>query len=103
VPAGRLDPGESLEEGLARELVEEVGIEAQVVRELGTVTRNHGEEVGTYETHYFHLETGDPREAWEHEVSGTGDDAGLVFSCRFVPRTPAPQLAGNQGEFLHLL
>jgi ADP-ribose pyrophosphatase YjhB (NUDIX family) len=103
VPAGRLDPGELLEEGLARELAEEVGIEAQVVRELGTATRDHGEEVGTYETHYFHVETDDPREAWEHEVSGAGDDAGLVFSCHFVTRTPAPQLAGNQGEFLHLL
>jgi 8-oxo-dGTP pyrophosphatase MutT (NUDIX family) len=42
VPAGRLDLGELLEEGLARELVEEVGIEAQVVRKLGTVTRDHG-------------------------------------------------------------
>jgi hypothetical protein len=36
-------------------------------------------------------------------VHGEGDDAGLVFACRFVPRTPPPALAGNQGEFLHLL
>jgi 8-oxo-dGTP pyrophosphatase MutT (NUDIX family) len=103
VPAGRLDPGESLEQGLARELDEEAGIGARVVRELGQVTRNHGEPIGTYETHYFQLETDEPRDSWEHEVHGEGDDAGLVFVYRFVPLTPQPQLAGNQGEFLHLL
>jgi ADP-ribose pyrophosphatase YjhB (NUDIX family) len=103
VPAGRLDPGESLEEALARELDEEVGIDARVVRELAHVTRDHGEEVGTYESHYFHLVTDESRATWEQVVRGEGDDAGLVFLCRFVPRTPLPELAGNQGEFLHLL
>lgn len=103
VPAGRLDPGESLEEGLARELNEEAGIGAHVVRELGNVTRDHGQEVGTYESHYFQLETDEPRDSWEHVVHGDGDDAGLVFLYRFVPLEPQPQLAGNQGEFLHLL
>jgi 8-oxo-dGTP pyrophosphatase MutT (NUDIX family) len=103
VPAGRLDPGESLEQGLARELDEEAGIRARLVRELGQVTRDHGEEVGTYETHYFQLETDEPRDSWEHVVHGNGDDAGLVFAYRFVPLTPPPLLAGNQGEFLHLL
>jgi ADP-ribose pyrophosphatase YjhB (NUDIX family) len=35
VPAGRLDPGESLEEGLLRELHEESGLErVRIVREL---------------------------------------------------------------------
>jgi ADP-ribose pyrophosphatase YjhB (NUDIX family) len=103
VPAGRIDPGESLEQGVARELDEEVGIEARVVRDIAQVTRDHGEAVGTYESHYFHLVADEPRDTWEHLVQGDGDDAGLVFVCRFVPRTPPPELAGNQGEFLHLL
>jgi 8-oxo-dGTP pyrophosphatase MutT (NUDIX family) len=102
VPAGRLDPGESLEEGLARELDEEVGVRARVVRELAHVTRRQGDGL-VYESHYFHLETDDPRDAWEHVVHGNGDDAGLVFLCRFVPLDPRPELAGRQGEFLHLL
>ncbi len=102
VPAGRLDAGESLEAGLARELDEEVGIRARVVRELGHVTRRQGDGK-VYESHYFQLESDDPRDAWEHVVRGNGDDAGLVFQCRFVPLEPAPQLAGRQGEFLHRL
>jgi ADP-ribose pyrophosphatase YjhB (NUDIX family) len=103
VPAGRLEPGESLEDGLARELDEEVGVSAEVVRELGQVTRDHGEAIGTYETHYFHLSTDDPRDSWEHVVHGEGEDAGFIFLCRFVPRVPPPTLAGNQGEFLDQL
>jgi ADP-ribose pyrophosphatase YjhB (NUDIX family) len=102
VPAGRLDPGEALEEGLARELDEEVGVHARVLRELAHVTRGQGDG-RVYESHYFHLETDDPRDAWEHVVRGDGDDAGLLFLCRFVPLAPLPELAGRQGEFLHLL
>jgi ADP-ribose pyrophosphatase YjhB (NUDIX family) len=102
VPAGRLDPGESLEDGLARELDEEVGVRARVLRELAHVTRRQGDG-RVYETHYFHVETDDPRNAWDHVVHGNGDDAGLVFVCRFVPLDPLPELAGRQGEFLHLL
>ena len=41
VPAGRLDPGETLEQGLARELDEEAGVQATRVRELGTVDGPH--------------------------------------------------------------
>jgi 8-oxo-dGTP pyrophosphatase MutT (NUDIX family) len=102
VPAGRLDPGESLEDGLARELDEEVGIRARVVRELGQITRRLGDGK-VYESHYFQLETDDPRDEWEHLVHGDGDDAGLVFLCRFVPLEPLPILAGRQGEFLDRL
>ena len=102
VPAGRLDPGETLEQGLARELDEEAGVRATRVRELGTV---EGPRVGDvhYESHYFHVETDERRNAWEHVVHGDGDDAGLVFLCRFVPLDPEPQLAGRQGEFLRML
>lgn len=102
VPAGRLESGESLEGGLARELDEEIGIRARVVCELGHVTRRQGDG-RVYESHYFQLESDDPRDAWEHVVRGNGEDAGLVFECRFVPLDPVPQLAGAQAEFLDLL
>ena len=88
VPAGRLDPGETLEEGLARELEEETGLRgARVVRKLAgpeEFRRLYGEPV--YENHVFHLALdGETPDHWHHSVAGTGDDAGLVFICRWVP------------------
>jgi 8-oxo-dGTP pyrophosphatase MutT (NUDIX family) len=101
VPAGRSDPGETLEETLRRELREEVGLEARVVRELGSSTRSRAD-YGVYESHYFHVETDDTRNAWSHVVSGTGEDVGLVFHCRFVPIRDVG-LRSDLGEFLHEL
>jgi 8-oxo-dGTP pyrophosphatase MutT (NUDIX family) len=101
VPAGRSDADEPLEETLHRELLEEVGVEARLVREIGVSTRNRGG-FGVYESHYFHCETDDARDAWTHVIKGAGDDAGIVAHCRFVPIREA-QLAGDLGEFLHEL
>jgi 8-oxo-dGTP diphosphatase len=81
VPAGRLDPGETLEQCLFRELHEEAGIErARIVRELATWDTR-------YENHAFEVrvEGTEPADAWEHVVHGEGDDAGLVFRYRWEP------------------
>jgi len=59
VPAGRIDPGESLEEGLLRELHEEAGLDrVEILRELPILG--------------------------DHVVQGSGDDAGLVFRYRWA-------------------
>jgi 8-oxo-dGTP pyrophosphatase MutT (NUDIX family) len=83
VPAGRGDPGETLEECLLRELDEEAGIrEARIVRELeGPLWP------AKYENHAFevHIEGGETADTWDHVVHGDGDDAGLVFRYRWEP------------------
>jgi 8-oxo-dGTP diphosphatase len=84
VPAGRLDYGETLEEGLRRELEEETGVTGvRIVREL----RDFEAEYENYcENHAFHLvaESQIPDE-WRHEVHGDGVDAGLIYICRWLP------------------
>jgi len=81
VPAGRVDPGESLEECLHRELDEEAGLRGHIVRELGRPAWPKRYDNRAFEVHA----EGDPPDVWEHEVHGTGDDAGLVFSYRWEP------------------
>jgi 8-oxo-dGTP pyrophosphatase MutT (NUDIX family) len=93
VPAGRLDPGESLEQGLLRELHEEAGIEnARIVRELPVL----GEWVARspYDDHAFEVRADEafPADTWEHVVHGDGDDAGLVFCYRWVAVEPGLRL-----------
>ncbi len=96
VPAGRLDPGESLEQGLRRELHEEAGLDrVRIVRELHSwCTR--------YENHAFEvrLEGKAPGDAWEHVVFGNGDDAGLVFRYRWEPVGPELLLFGRPDPVL---
>ena len=82
-PAGRIDPGESLEQCLHRELDEEAGLRGTIVRELGRAVAGEvrqprvrdarrGEAPG-------HVGTRRPRK---------GDDAGLVFSTVGSPCAP---------------
>ena len=93
VPAGRLDPGESLEQGLLRELHEESGIVgARIVRELPVL----GEWVAKspYDDHAFEVRVDGtaPADTWEHVVHGDGDDAGFVFCYRWVAVEPGLRL-----------
>jgi 8-oxo-dGTP pyrophosphatase MutT (NUDIX family) len=88
IPAGRVDPGETLEQCLHRELYEEAGIEhARIVRELEVA----GEwvERSRYENHAYEVALEeDAAERWDHVVLGDGDDAGLVFRYRWEPVRP---------------
>jgi ADP-ribose pyrophosphatase YjhB (NUDIX family) len=98
VPAGRIDHDETLEEGLAREVEEETGVTAiQIVRELADadeVDRLYG--VLVHRSWAFHAVVEDEGpDAWEHPVTGTGMDAGMVFPCRWVPLDERPLLWGK--------
>lgn len=96
VPAGRVDSGESLAEGLRREVEEETG----VVVALETVREIAGPEEfarlyqpGPHETHAFHAVAPlGGRAEWKHAVAGRGIDASLVFACRWVPLEECPPL-----------
>jgi 8-oxo-dGTP pyrophosphatase MutT (NUDIX family) len=84
VPAGRLDRGETLEEGLLRELHEEAGLDrVRIVRELPIL--GGWTETSRYENHAYEVRAEEPTpDRWEHVVHGNGDDAGFVFEYRWV-------------------
>ena len=85
VPAGRLEAGESLEQGLLRELYEEAGIDdVEIVRELRVLGDWLDE--SPYQEHAFEVRScGEPPDSWEHIVQGDGEDAGMIFSYRWLP------------------
>ena len=105
-PAGRIDYDETLEQGLLREVEEETGLtEVRIVSELcdaDEVERLYG--VFPHRSWVFHAltEEGGP-DAWEHAVTGTGMDAGMVFSCRWVPLEERPPLWGRPDPLVERL
>lgn len=105
IPAGGVRPGESLEEAVLRETFEETGLQtAHVVRQLVVEDKPHPESGHPRRTTFFHLQTpADTPDAWVHRVHGDDSDAGMVFSCRFLPIPLQLPLADDQDTWLDLI
>jgi ADP-ribose pyrophosphatase YjhB (NUDIX family) len=75
VPKGRVEPGESLEDALHREVFEESGVKGlKVIKELGTT--HWGDE----EQHFFLVEAPSGiAENFEYQVTGEGIDTGFWY------------------------
>lgn len=106
VPAGRLDPGEDLEEGLHREVEEETGLTGlRIVGQLADgaeFERLYG--AGAHESFAFHVTADDVRpDEWEHAVTGSGADAGFSYLCRWVPLQADFPLWGRRDPLLERL
>jgi 8-oxo-dGTP pyrophosphatase MutT (NUDIX family) len=106
VPAGRIDAHESLEEGVLREVEEETGLTGiRIVGELADADefeRLFGP--AAHRSWAFHAVTdaAGPDE-WEHLVSGTGMDSGLVFLCRWASLENRPPLWGESDPLVERL
>ena len=86
---GNIEPGEPLDSACVRELAEESGVQAEVVRQLGVWDANFKDQVwGFCLMHY----EGELPDAWDHE---THDDDGHIFSLfwqLFFVRQPVPSI-----------
>lgn len=106
VPAGGMEPGESVEEAALREVAEETGLTgARVVRRLGVSDRPHPDTGAPQHTTYVLMRydgrSDQPAEPWTWKVEGEGEDGGMLFRCWFTPLPlDGVELAGHQSEFL---
>lgn len=102
VPGGTLDPGESPEEGVLRELFEESGVGgARLVRKLGAFPWWAEHLSVWHQRHVYHLENaGDLPVHWLHIVSAGEGDKGLRFRFYWIPLTEAKErLIANMGDY----
>jgi 8-oxo-dGTP pyrophosphatase MutT (NUDIX family) len=76
---GNIKEGEKLEAACIRELKEESGIDAEVVRQLGSWDANFKNQVWGFCLMHFE---GTLPDAWDHD---TADDGGHVFSFFWQP------------------
>jgi ADP-ribose pyrophosphatase YjhB (NUDIX family) len=102
VPAGRLDHGETLEQGLRRELAEETGLtRVRIVRELPGFESTYQ---SFCDNHAFHVVVDEETpDSWEHEVHGEGVDSGMTHLCRWAPLTPELELWNARDPMLDRL
>ncbi|TCW24607.1 NUDIX hydrolase [Dietzia cinnamea] len=101
VPAGTIEHGESPEEAAVREVAEETGIRARVVRSLGTERYDmRPSKPEIHERHFFHLEPEDLTfpERWpagEPRPSGGGERQ--EWTCFWIPVERAHVLCAGCG------
>lgn len=100
VPKGTVEAGEEPCDAVVRELYEESGLEAvETVRRLATDTWDHHSKPKAYRRHFFHVEVDDAPEAWEHTVTGGGEDHGVVYSY-FWADPAEVSLTRDMGDYL---
>lgn len=105
VPKGGVQSGEDPAVAVERELREETGVTTgRTVDALATDEWPHPEKPKAYRRHFFHVVVRDAPDAWDHEVTGGGEDDGLVYACRWIPLTEAgARLVREQGAYLDSL
>jgi 8-oxo-dGTP pyrophosphatase MutT (NUDIX family) len=105
VPAGDMLPFESVDAAALREVREQCGLVDLIFKhQLGAVELGLQEPEGPSLTTYAAL--GGPvdgPQAWPHEVSGDGPDAGMTFYCRWELLPLGHELARGQGVYLDRL
>ncbi|MFF2730268.1 NUDIX domain-containing protein [Streptomyces sp. NPDC058008] len=102
VPAGGVASDEGPEEAVLREVAEETGLRtATVVRQIAAEDTPHPDTGQPRRTSFFFLQVpAETPDVWDHRVDGDGDDAGLTFSCRFLPLPLRQPLADRQDAWL---
>lgn len=108
VIAGSIDAGELPEVAVIREVEEESGLMGcRIVSKLAVYDWKHPTSHNTHERHVYHLAAPpETQEKWtwiETDGGRVQDDKGYVFLFRWVPLDGEIELAGQQGDWLHLL
>ncbi|WP_207309504.1 NUDIX domain-containing protein [Streptomyces kasugaensis] len=90
------------EEAVLREVAEETGLlTAAMVRKAAVEDKLHSDTGQPRRTSFFFLQaSADTSDAWDHQVNGDGDDAGVTFACRFLPFPLEQPLADDQDAWL---
>lgn len=107
IPGGGVEPGESLEDAVVREVQEETGVAVRVLRELGVADQPGRRDPSLlHKTYFFQAATLEPApEEWEHRIAEQDGsiEAGPV-RCKWVLIRPDMELWGvNRGAYVHAL
>lgn len=103
VPKGGIDRDETPEAAVRRELREESGItHSSPVYHLASDRwrRSDGKRVAR---HFFHVPVEEPRDEWDHAVTGGDEDEGLIYELSWRPLPLSNGLAKGMHAYVPLL
>lgn len=103
IPKGGIDRDETPEVAVRRELREEAGLvhDAPVFHLASDRWRRpDGKRVAR---HFFHMPVDEPRDEWAHEVTGGGEDDGLIYDLSWRSLPLSNGLAKGMHAYVPLL
>jgi 8-oxo-dGTP pyrophosphatase MutT (NUDIX family) len=105
IPKGTVEPGERPLEAAYREAVEESGVATfERLRHLVTdVWTRRESPPKRYVRSFYHAPVHEPRDAWTHTVTGTGEERGARFEFFWVDLPTDASFALDLDDYLHTL
>jgi 8-oxo-dGTP pyrophosphatase MutT (NUDIX family) len=101
IPKGTVETGESLDTALTREVAEESGLTVEDASRVASDvwTRRTGP-LTKYVRHFYHADINDPRERWDHVVTGSGAERGETFEYFWVDLPTDERFALSLDDYL---
>jgi 8-oxo-dGTP pyrophosphatase MutT (NUDIX family) len=105
IPKGTVEPDETPDEAVYREAVEESGLAAfDGVRHLVTdVWTRRASPPKRYVRSFYHATVHEPRDAWTHTVTGSGEEAGTAFEFSWIDLPTDAAFALDLDDYLRAL
>lgn len=105
IPKGTVEGDEPLERALRREVREESGLcpRGPLTPLASDVWMRRHHPPRYYMRHFYHVSVDEPRDAWTHTVTGTGEEAGAEFTYSWVPIDAATGFALDLDDYVPLL
>lgn len=105
IPKGTVEQGETPREAVVREVIEESGVATfQGLEHLVTdVWERYESPPKRYVRSFYHVPVHEPRDAWTHTVTGSGEERGAEFEFFWVDVPTARDFALDLDDYLYTL
>jgi 8-oxo-dGTP pyrophosphatase MutT (NUDIX family) len=101
IPKGTVEPDETLDDALRREVAEESGLDVGGIDRLASdIWTRRSDPLEKYVRHFYHADVNEPRDRWDHVVTGEGEERGRTFEFFWVELPTTEPFALSLDDYL---